>query len=1050
MAKSKRPNRVHGRNKGEQLEKIKKTQDQQRQDRIDAQKKAGTFEGPSMFSLVTRHKTVAYSTLTVIAVLAFVIGPAYYAAIQGGPNQGEFLGDNTPLAKWTTANGDVSVTDTEAINLQTLSQNLQQYITTLIQNAFLNGQSNDFSGMDLDPLAIGFQPIDPVNLTFLSSIANEYNMGVTTEQADAYLQNIATTNTPEQVKAAQDSTLGDSASKRRTLELLAKIISAKQLAQMGGLGVPQAPSISDRWASYKLLTDQHQFEILTVAVNDSIVTAEPSDAELAEMLATGREHLTDDSGLTPTFGFRIDDAIYRSGGARTPTRYQYQFMAINHDAFEVLATKQIEDHIAANDDVLLEYYNKNIETYPAPEKTLDDINAQAEGESDESTETKDDEKDASADKTDKVEASDEAKLKDDAKDESAKEGTAEPAETAAKPESADGCLIQDAAEESTKPPADSEKPTADNPANSDESAEQDNGEDEPETTEDLAGLDTPIPLEPNVDPASLVDPNTPPEPAPFIAQPFEEAHDKVREDYIRTNLPTRVHALIDVELEAIRLAVAAYADSKYGDTAKTNFETVYDAVNKSQTTVNDVFVKSADKHMAAIAVEINNRLSDLLAVASPVTESSEDAEEASATTTSDECDAAESDADGAATEQSETAESADDSSDGRSAMPTITTTTRLEQNAGDILPTPTAPVFIEFHTSPLISAVHGPMISQRNPSSNSFGYEQPITENSPYGGFNENSVSWHKLVRTAYNVHNQPGTPPPSQTLFTTSRFFEVEEKESGEFGTTHTYAYWQINESLSTSFDDITLENPVVRNNLIAGWQLSQAQQDAVAKAEKLVKEYATNGDNTASLSTISTEAGAEPFTTTPTSVLRAGTTGGVGGGMQMVPEANAIYRELTEQQITENVTITDDTKHVARQIPDIYDRAGNAPSAANRIFNQLTVGGAPVIISDSTNRYVYVVRKIEATEPPLADPALTDPEATAVDKSIEGFGTLIQYVRSGTLGPGAFSQFMNAGATDAMYRGTQQAPGTTGLISSAFRSYLQQAHDFEYISPN
>ena len=1012
MAKSKRPDRIHGRNKGEQLDKIKKAQDQQRQERIDAQKKAGTFEGPSMFSLVTRHKTIAYLTLTVIAVLAFVIGPAYYAAVQGGPNQGE-LGNNTPLAKWTTDNGEVSVTDTQAIKLQALSQNLQRYIAALTQNAFRNNKGDDFAG--IDPLAIGFQPIHPIDLTFLSSIASQYNMGVTTEQAETYLKNISQKNTREQAEAAQDSTLGDTVSKRGTLELLAKIISARQLAQMGGLGVPQAPSISDRWASYKLLTDQHQFEILTVAVNDLIVTAEPSDEELAEMLATGREHLTDDSGLTPTFGIRIDDAIYRSGGARTPTKYQYQFLAFNHEAFEALATKQIEDHITANDDVLLEYYNKNIETYPAPEKTLDDINTQAEGESAESIETKDDEKDAFPDNTDKAEAGDDVELKDDVKDESAKDGTNEPAKTDAKPEPTDGCLIQDAAEESTKPPAASEKPTADNPADSDESAEQGNGEDEPETTEDLAGLDTPIPLEPNVDPASLVDPNTPPEPAPFIAQPFEEAHDKVREDYIRTNLPTRVHALIDVELEAIRLAVAAYADSKYGDTAKTNFETVYDAVNKSQTTVNDVFVKSADKHMAAIAVEINNRLSDLLAVASPVTESAEDATDAAATT-SDDCDDAEA----------ETAEAVDDSSDGRSAMP--------------------APVFIEFHTSPLISAVHGPMISQRNPSSDAFGYEQPITENSPYGGFNENSVSWHKLIRTAYNVHNQPGTPPPSQTLFTTSRFFEVEEKESGEFGTTHTYAYWQINESLSTSFDDITLENTEVRDNLIAGWRLSQAQKDAIAKAKRLVKQYATNGDNAASLSALSTEAGGvEPFTTTPTSVLRAGTTGGVGGGMQMVPEANAIYRELTEQQIAENVTITDDTKHISRQIPDIYDRAGNAPSAANRIFSQLTVGGSPVIISDATNRFVYVVRKIEVAEPPL-----TDPEATATENSIEGFGTLIQYVRSGTLGPGAFSQFMNAGATDTMYRGTQQAPGTMGLISNAFMSYLQQAHGYENVSPN
>ena len=983
MAKSKRPNRVHGRNKGDQLERIKKDQDRQHQDRIDAQKKAGTFQGPSMFAIVTKHKTIAYSSLTVIAVLAFVIGPAYFAAVQGGPNQGEFRGDGSTLAKWTTANGDYSITNTEVINLQNRSQELQQFIATLTQNAFQNDQSIDFTA--LDPFSVGFQPMHPVHLSFLASIANQYNMGVSTEQADAYLQNIAGNNTPEQIKDAQESTIGDSASKRRTLELLAKIISARRLAQMGGLGVPQAPSISDRWASYKLLTDQHQFEILTVAVDASKVTDEPTPEELEEMLATGREHLTDDSGLTPTFGSRIDDAIYRNGGARTPTKYQYQFLAINHDAFEALATKQIENYISVNEDVLHEYYLKNIETYPAPEKTLDDINTQAEGEPDEGAKTEGDNEDAD----------DEGESKNETADESPKENSAAPEKPAAKPESDDGCLTQD----------------ADNPAEG-AATEGDASEGETETPEDLSGLDTPIPLEPNVDPASLVDPDSP---APFIAQPFEEAHDKVREDYIRTNVPTRVHALIDVELQVIKLRVATYADSKYGGTAKTNFETVYDAINKSQSTVSDGFVEAADKHMTAIALEVNNKLSKEYMEAVLATEKTE----STPATTSDDCDDVETD----------TGEGENDSD-----VPTDADTDE------DIAP----PVFIEFHTSPLISAIHGLMISQRNPSSNSFGYEQPIAEN-PYGGFDEHSVSWHKLVRTAYNVHNQPGTPPPTQTLFTTSRFFEVQEKESGEFGPTYTYVYWQINETLSTSFDEITLDNWEVKSNLIAGWQLAKAKQNAIAEAEVLVNHYTKNGDNAISLSTLSKEAGSDAFTTTPTSVLRAQTTGGFGGGMQMVPEANFIYKELTAQQILDNITITEEQeKHVERQIPDIYDPVGNAASAAIRIFTKLTVGGSPVIISDSTNRYVYLVRKIEVSEPPV-----TDPDAPAPENSIEGFGTLIQYVRSGTLGPGAFSQFMNAGATDTMYRGTQQAPGTIGTISNAFMSYLQESHGFESVSP-
>lgn len=995
MAKSKRPNRVHGRNKSEQLDKIKQDQERQRQERIDAQKKAGKFQGPSMFAIVTKHKTIAYSTLTVIAVLAFVIGPAYFAAVQGGPNQGEFRGDGTTIAKWTTANGDYSVTNTEVINLQNRSQELQQFIAALIQNAFKNDRTLDFTA--LDPLSVGFQPMHPVHLSFLSSIANQYNMGVSTEQADAYLQNIAATNTPDQIKEAQESSIGDSASKRRTLDLLAKIISARRLAQMGGLGVPQAPSISDRWASYKLLTDQHQFEVLTVSVDASKVTDEPTTDELKVLLAEGREHLTDDSGLTPTFGHRVDDAIYRNGGARTPTKYQYQFLAINHDAFEALATKQIENYISLNEDVLHEYYLKNIETYPAPEKTLDDINKQAEGEPTENTETENDKDDAA----DKKKDDDKSESKKETTDESPKEETTDPAKPAAEPESDDGCLIQDDTEDPIETPAATEQPSEDNPV------EGDVPEDATETPEDLSGLDTPIPLEPNVDSASLMEPESP---APFIAQPFEEAHAKVREDYIRTNVPTRVHALIDVELQVIKLKVAAYADAEYGGTSKTNFETAYDAINQSQSTVSHGFVETANKHMSSIAIEINNKLSKEYREAPPITENTEPAP----TTTSDDCDDVETDT--------------DDDANGSG----IPTKTEIDEDI--------APVFIEFHTSPLISAIHGPMISQRNPSSNSFGYEQAITDN-PYGGFDEHSVSWHKLVRTAYNVHNQPGTPPPTQTLFTTSRFFEVQEKESGEFGPTYTYVYWQINETLSTSFDDITLENSEVKNNLIAGWKLAKAKQNALAHAEVLAQNYAKFGDNSASFSALANEAGSDPFTTTPTSVLRAQTTGGFGGGMQMVPEANFIYKELTAQQLSENITIIEDQKkHVARQIPDIYDPIDNAPSAAIRIFTKLEVGGAPVIISDSTNRFVYLVRKIKVPEP-----TVTDPDVPVTENSIEGFRTLIQFVRSGTLGSGDFTQIMNAGATDTMYRGTQQAPGTIGTISNAFMVYLQESHGFE-----
>ncbi len=370
MAKSKRPNRIYGRNKDQQIDRVKAAQEQLHEERIAKSKRDGTFKGPSMFDFVSRHKLAVYGTVLLLAVGAFVVGPSLMS-VQGGGSADGYRGTNAVIASWDTD----ELTEAQAIELQERTQTLQQFMSALVQNAFRNIQGGEFP--NVDPLALSFQPLHPVDLQFLSSIANQYDMGVTTERAAEYLRELAKYSTQEEVDSAKKRTLGNSSSNEATLELLARMIASRQMAQMGGIGVPQVPSISDRWISYKLLTDLHQFEMLPVAIESDKITAQPTDEDLQELLIAGREHFADESGLTPAQGAQIGDRIFRSGGAISPPRYQYQMLALNHDAFETRAKLQIEYEFGQNEVVLVRFYETNIEDYPEPDETLDDVDTQA-------------------------------------------------------------------------------------------------------------------------------------------------------------------------------------------------------------------------------------------------------------------------------------------------------------------------------------------------------------------------------------------------------------------------------------------------------------------------------------------------------------------------------------------------------------------------------------------------------------------------------------------------------------------------------------------------
>ena len=115
MSKAKRPNRIYGREKNKQIQELKQHEQEKRDAHIQKMKDQGTYDdGRSIFDFVAKYKIATYSALTIIAVLAFGVGPAYYAAIQGGPGGGPIAGASNVLATWRGG----EITQGEAIRMQ--------------------------------------------------------------------------------------------------------------------------------------------------------------------------------------------------------------------------------------------------------------------------------------------------------------------------------------------------------------------------------------------------------------------------------------------------------------------------------------------------------------------------------------------------------------------------------------------------------------------------------------------------------------------------------------------------------------------------------------------------------------------------------------------------------------------------------------------------------------------------------------------------------------------------------------------------------------------
>ena len=215
MSKAKRPNRIYGREKNKQIQELKQHEQEKRDAHIQKMKDQGTYDKGNIFDFVAKYKIATYSALTIIAVLAFVVGPAYYAAIQGGPGGGggPVAGASNVLATWRGG----EITQGEAIRMQEEGQRLQYFYSELVTNAvthktkdFLQGETPDFNAFQearmkelqtADPWQIAGAPSDPVTVKFLSTIAYKHGRGITAKAiADHIEETLYQHNTTEQIK----------------------------------------------------------------------------------------------------------------------------------------------------------------------------------------------------------------------------------------------------------------------------------------------------------------------------------------------------------------------------------------------------------------------------------------------------------------------------------------------------------------------------------------------------------------------------------------------------------------------------------------------------------------------------------------------------------------------------------------------------------------------------------------------------------------------------------------------------------------------------------
>ena len=1021
MSKANRPNRIHGRQKNQQIDKLKKEREEKRQAYIKKMKEEGTYDGISIFDIVSKYKTVSYGILTIIAVFAFVVGPAYYAAIQGGPNNAVADGD-VVLAAWD----DGKITRAQAISIQDTGQRLQQYISTLVNNALprVVGPRPEFDSNDpnfqafqarqqayqqkqareysnLDPWSLAFQPSDPTTVKFLSGIADEYGMGASVEEIEKVLQELYKNNTDEEVQTADKQAFGEFKEVNEIAELLLDYVSARKMQRYANSGIPIAPAISDRYVAHEMLTQQHKFEVLVVPVDTNLVTEKPGADEQAALIEQFREAYADDTGaegqfgLIPINGTQAGNQFFYPYGVRTPRKYGYQFVAFNEDAYARYARVKFEEGIT--DENLKTYYETNIEQYQAPDDKFDEIENEAEGKetdsedaaSDDPEATEDDaSEESSADKTEKEDSEDAAKeAGEDAAEQSTEEG--------------EDCLIffQEAPSEETKEeaPAESENAASDDAeeAPSEEPAAEtepeETGEEAPESetppaapAEDLSELDTPIPLEQNVFP----------EP-PKTYLPYEEVQDRVREDYIRTSITAFQQELEDAHKLQLTEAMEAFSSAS-GESDNSH------AVQLAQALSADA---SGDKETST-----NIRENAKAVLDNAITEIQKDAE-------------------GIMTEVLEGSEDKPQQ---------ITLVTYGE-------------------TAAPISAAHGQAISGRNPDANDFGL--PWDESTP---------SWVKLIRIAYTAHGGPGSNT-QQDIFIENDFLTHHESSSFH---NHKYVFWQVDQTNETSFEDLREPTEEVLENATRAWKKGEAVQRTRNLANELKAQY--NDDNGAqSFSEVLDDFAShqanvfESFPTTTFSMVPQPTQfGRPEVGLQLgrlsktateMVEAPKPTEEATDEQAKDGEE-SDEAESADKESTDEAAAENETESASPELIEKIVEGDTISDISDyeklyifeelevnqvyvassTTGRFFYVIRKIDYQAP-------AEDGVDAKLANTQKFQDLAAYLVGGpaSMSPTNITASMTANATENMYS-PSQGSGTRSQLEGAFIAILQKKHDF------
>ncbi|MEC9095942.1 MAG: hypothetical protein VX776_04870, partial [Planctomycetota bacterium] len=246
---------------------------------------------------------------------------------------------------------------------------------------------------------------------------------------------------------------------------------------------------------------------------------------------------------------------------------------------------------------LRNYYETNIEQYVAPDDVFDELEKEAEDTSagDETTSDEEQNTEEAGDDTSAVE----------------KDSTDEP--TAGNSEGADNCLtlLPEEAEDAPKEPTIDSEPATDAPpaeggekeTDSDASADDGANEGEAPATEgpeDLSGLDTPIPLEPNIIPAP-----------PKTYKPYDEVVDEVREAYIRTSKFEKKKQLLDAAKQTLLDAMNDFSDGDSGN-GQARSVRLADALDKGQQEIAKQIMSDAEVELARVLAEINNSAAGVL------------------------------------------------------------------------------------------------------------------------------------------------------------------------------------------------------------------------------------------------------------------------------------------------------------------------------------------------------------------------------------------------------------------------------------------------------